>query len=30
MPATLPRLDIAVENVSVTYNNARLALYNAT
>ncbi len=30
MPATLPHLDIAVENVSVTYNNARLALYNAT
>lgn len=25
-----PRLDIAVDNVSVTYNNARLALYNAT
>lgn len=25
-----PRLDITVDNVSVTYNNARLALYNAT
>ncbi|MBE9175698.1 metal ABC transporter ATP-binding protein [Synechocystis salina LEGE 06155] len=30
MPTTLPRLDISVDNVSVTYNNARLALYNAT
>ncbi|MGB0563113.1 MAG: metal ABC transporter ATP-binding protein [Spirulinaceae cyanobacterium] len=27
---TLTRPDIQVENVSVTYNNARLALYNAT
>ncbi|NER83182.1 MAG: metal ABC transporter ATP-binding protein [Leptolyngbya sp. SIO1D8] len=25
-----PRLDISVENISVTYSNARLALYNAT
>ncbi|MBE9240578.1 MULTISPECIES: metal ABC transporter ATP-binding protein [Synechocystis] len=30
MPTTLPRLDISVDSVSVTYNNARLALYNAT
>ncbi|MBD2655539.1 metal ABC transporter ATP-binding protein [Synechocystis sp. FACHB-383] len=30
MPTTLPRLDISVDGVSVTYNNARLALYNAT
>ncbi|AIE74911.1 MULTISPECIES: metal ABC transporter ATP-binding protein [unclassified Synechocystis] len=30
MHTTLPRLDISVDNVSVTYNNARLALYNAT
>lgn len=30
MPNPLPHLDIAVDNVSVTYNNARLALYNAT
>lgn len=30
MQATLPRLNIFVDNVSVTYNNARLALYNAT
>jgi manganese transport system ATP-binding protein len=30
MQTMLPRLDITVDNVSVTYNNARLALYNAT
>ena len=30
MQATFSRLGIAVENVSVTYNNARLALYNTT
>lgn len=30
MAATLSRLDISVDSVSVTYNNARLALYNAT
>lgn len=30
MPATLSRLNISVDSVSVTYNNARLALYNAT
>ncbi|MGF1460317.1 MAG: metal ABC transporter ATP-binding protein [Leptolyngbyaceae cyanobacterium] len=30
MPTVFPRLDISVDNVSVTYNNARLALYNAT
>lgn len=30
MQATLPRLDIFVDNISVTYSNARLALYNAT
>ncbi|AGF51606.1 Mn transporter; MntA [Synechocystis sp. PCC 6803] len=30
MAATLSRLDISVDGVSVTYNNARLALYNAT
>lgn len=30
MESSHPCLDIAVENVSVTYNNARLALYNAT
>ena len=30
MPTPLPPLNIAVNNVSVTYNNARLALYNAT
>jgi len=30
MQTSLPHLDIAVDNVSVTYNNARLALYNAT
>ena len=30
MPNPLPRLDISVDNVSVTYNNARMALYNAT
>jgi manganese transport system ATP-binding protein len=29
MPTPSPRFDIAVDNVSVTYNNARLALYNA-
>lgn len=28
--ATAPRLDISVDNISVTYSNARLALYNAT
>ncbi len=30
MQATPPRLDIFVDNISVTYSNARLALYNAT
>ncbi|MEM6521197.1 MAG: metal ABC transporter ATP-binding protein [Cyanobacteria bacterium P01_D01_bin.71] len=30
MSTPFPRLDITVDNVSVTYNNARLALYNAT
>ncbi len=30
MPATLPRLDISIDRLSVTYSNARLALYNAT
>ncbi|WLT38155.1 metal ABC transporter ATP-binding protein [Synechocystis sp. B12] len=30
MAATLSRLNISVDSVSVTYNNARLALYNAT
>ncbi|MEM6836462.1 MAG: metal ABC transporter ATP-binding protein [Cyanobacteria bacterium P01_C01_bin.120] len=30
MSTSLPRFDITVDNVSVTYNNARLALYNAT
>lgn len=30
MQATRPRLDIFVDNISVTYSNARLALYNAT
>jgi len=30
MNSPLPRLDITVDDLSVTYNNARLALYNAT
>lgn len=30
MPSTLPLLNIAVNNISVTYSNARLALYNTT
>ncbi|MEB3211685.1 MAG: metal ABC transporter ATP-binding protein [Leptolyngbyaceae bacterium] len=30
MQTLSPRFDISVNNVSVTYNNARLALYNAT
>jgi len=28
--ATTPSLDISIENISVAYSNARLALYNAT
>ena len=30
MQATVPGLDIFVDNISVTYSNARLALYNTT
>jgi len=30
MPTPLSRLDISVDDLSVTYSNARLALYNAT
>ena len=30
MQTTLPKLDISIDNISVTYSNARLALYNAT
>ena len=30
MSTPFPRLDITVDNVSVTYKNARLALYKAT
>lgn len=30
MLTTSPRLDISVNNISVTYSNGRLALYNAT